>query len=111
MTKQEKPSTQRSSTKVPPMMSLRTFLRGGYQDVSEPTVVLSRSQAMFTIVPGQIDEDYSWTPGVASRSTTVPPEFDPRTPIRPTSEIPGWLKPKEPKKAPRTRREGTTHGR
>jgi len=33
-------------------MTIRDFLRGGYQKLSEPTVVSSRGLPLFTVFPG-----------------------------------------------------------
>lgn len=33
-------------------MPIREFLRGGYQNLTEPTVILSRGYPKFTVFPG-----------------------------------------------------------
>lgn len=52
------------------MMSIRDFLRGGYQQVREPTILLYHSTVLGTFVPGTIDDDYAWSP-----SPLRPPEL------------------------------------
>jgi hypothetical protein len=32
-------------------MSVRDFLRGGYKDLKEPTVVANHGRAIFTVIP------------------------------------------------------------
>lgn len=42
-------------------MPVREFLRKGYQDIREPTVVTSRGLPLFTVTPGQPDERHFTT--------------------------------------------------
>lgn len=91
--------SQRAQAKLPPNITLREFLRKGYKNSIEPTQVTYHSRVLGTWIPGSIEEDYSWTPGVAPRSSSVPKISDPRTHIlKPSTEIPDWLKPKTPTK-------------
>ena len=78
----EKNSKRRAAGKLPPMMSMRDFLRGGYQDITEPTVLLSRSAVYGTFIPGKIDSAYQWTPGAAPANSA---------PLIPSRADPAWL--------------------
>ena len=33
-------------------MPVREFLRGGYQEINEPTIITSRGYVLFTVMPG-----------------------------------------------------------
>jgi hypothetical protein len=56
---------RRSQAAIPadvPTMTLREFLRGGYQRITEPTLVLYHSAVLGTFVPGVINTEYDWLP-------------------------------------------------
>lgn len=50
-------------------MPVREFLRGGYQEIEEPTIVTSRGYVLFTVMPGPRKKDS--TP--VRQNGTVPP--------------------------------------
>lgn len=113
---------RRAGMGAPPMMSIRDFLRGGYQTIEEPTILLYHSAVLGTFVPGTIDHEYEWTPSPlrtprvriqpaallladavgpsapVAAPTTRPREAyralrQARRPIEPSTELPPWLRP------------------
>jgi len=50
-------------------MTLREFVRGGYQKISEPTIVTNRGLPMFTAVPVRAARDFRTT----EQRATLPP--------------------------------------
>lgn len=47
-----------SAIKAPRMVSVRDFVRGGYQHVEEPVLVMSQSRAMFAAYPVETSSAY-----------------------------------------------------
>ena len=50
-------------------MPVREFLRGGYQKITEPTIITNRGYVMFTVWPGYREPRFR----TDERSDTVPP--------------------------------------
>jgi hypothetical protein len=63
-----------STVKAPRMVSVRDFVRGGYQHVDEPMLVMNQSRALFAVYPVETSVDY-----LASQVLT------------PTHADPAWL--------------------
>ena len=86
-----------SSIKVPRMVSVRDFVRGGYQDVREPLLVMSQSRALFAVYPVETSPDYLqtqplpvWRQGPIL-SPETPPARHGQLVLTPTHEDPPWL--------------------
>jgi len=50
-------------------MPVREFLRGGYREITEPTVISNHGRPVFTVFPHTRAADSSRDPGVVVRST------------------------------------------
>jgi hypothetical protein len=58
MNKKKGDSPASSTIKAPRMVSVRDFVRGGYQHVDEPVLVMSQSTPMFAAYPVETSSDY-----------------------------------------------------
>ncbi len=71
-----------------PTTTLRDFLRGGYQDVKEPTLVLYHAAILGTFVPGVITSRYKWTPNALIEAEHLEAEPAPAPSMRSTMAPP-----------------------
>jgi hypothetical protein len=62
-------------------ISLRDFLRGGYQHISEPTLVTYHAAVLGTFVPGVISSAYDWRPNAMLGEEAGAPENDAPPPM------------------------------
>ena len=107
--------SQQTTSRIAKSMTSRRFSQGGYQEISEPTLITYYSTVIGTFIPGELIGPVTWEPSGkigAALDTPVSPGIDltPRqladfvsparvayfvsrqeSPLTSTSELPGWL--------------------